>query len=157
MRRLRPFLVRIILFAALWLVLSGGLTSDPWVVLFVVIAATVTATWLWPIDGIRVDAMAAIRFVPYFLYQSILGGWDVARRAMQPSMPIDPGVIEYTPSSPSMQVRTLLVGTISLLPGTASVYLAGDRLCVHVLDRGAPNIERLAALDRRIVAMLQPD
>jgi multicomponent Na+:H+ antiporter subunit E len=157
MRRTKLIFIRTILLTGLWLVVSGGSTSDPWIIMVVVVTGVATATWLWPSDEMRFDVAAAIRFAPYFVRQSILGGWDVARRALMPSLPIEPALIEFELSSPSVHVRTLLAWTVSLLPGTASVYLAGDRLCVHVLDRNAPNVARLGALESRIMAILHQE
>jgi multicomponent Na+:H+ antiporter subunit E len=148
---LTAFILRGALFAALWWVLTEGATGGWLLASLAVISATATGVALrlpgpagaWSVSG-------ALRFVPFFLRQSLAGGLDVSRRALHPGLPIDPDFTEYGVSLPDDGSRVMLAAVISLLPGTLSVRLSGDRLLVHVLDRSLPAHETLRELERRI-------
>lgn len=122
---------RLALFGALWFVLTGGEGA--------VLGAVVvlTASWLSirllpAMRPLRMSALLAI--VPGFVWRSLLGGVDVARRALDPRLPLDPGWIEI-PVDLSDGGRVALGGELSLMPGTLVAGNANGRLLVHVLDR----------------------
>lgn len=73
-------------------------------------------------------------FFAYFVRASILGGVDVAARALDPRLPIEPRFLRYPLTVPPGQPRTLLVSLVSLLPGTLSADLEKDTLIVHALS-----------------------
>ena len=75
-----------------------------------------------------------VRFVPFFLMRSLLGGVDVAWRAFHPGMPIAPEFIEYPLRLPPGLARVFMANTVSLLPGTMSTEIGENCLTVHVLD-----------------------
>ncbi|MFO7766051.1 MAG: Na+/H+ antiporter subunit E [Pelovirga sp.] len=128
----------------LWWVLTGGsLTS--WIIgipisalaLWVMESAPQTENWQMSLSGL-------LRFIPYFLLQSVRGGIDVARRAYSPSLPLDPTVIDFPVSLPPGRPRVFFLNSISLLPGTLSVDLSDTTIKVHVLDhRVDPQLDLL--------------
>jgi multicomponent Na+:H+ antiporter subunit E len=89
-------------------------------------------------------------FAFYFLRQSALGGWDVARRVMRPRPAIDPGFLSYRTTLPDGAERHLFLSVISLLPGTLTARFDGDRVRVHAIDVGSDLEPELAELERRI-------
>lgn len=76
-------------------------------------------------------------FALFFIRRSIIAGLDVARRLLMPSLPISPGMVAFDLKVPDGAPRWLVANTLSLLPGTLSVELHGDRLELHCLDTGA--------------------
>lgn len=80
------------------------------------------------------------RFVVFFVIALWRGGWDVARRAVSPSLPIAPAWTDYHmdehyrhhPLYP--RLRLLTSALIGLLPGTLASRYDGDILRIHVLD-----------------------
>ncbi|MFU8831182.1 MAG: Na+/H+ antiporter subunit E [Wenzhouxiangella sp.] len=76
-----------------------------------------------------------IYFGGFFLIESFRGGFDVARRALHPTLQIDPCFTRHPVNLPAGQPRTLLVSILSLLPGTLSADLEDDgaTLVVHAL------------------------
>lgn len=128
-------LARLPLFAAIWLVLtSASLEQWPLALLFVT-AATIASVRLWPERAWRFRFAGVLRFISFFLLQSTLGGWDVARRALQPSMPLNPGFVEHVFKLDLEEARVFFAWTVSLLPGTASARMGDHVLTVHALDR----------------------
>jgi multicomponent Na+:H+ antiporter subunit E len=143
------------LFAALWWALTGGGASTWLVGVPVVAAATAASHRLWPAWTGWWSPVALLRFVAYFLRESVRGGWDVARRALSPSLPLHPGMIEVHCRLARGPAEVFLVDVLSLLPGTLSVDLDGSALTLHMLDRDAPVEEEVRELEQLVAAMFR--
>ncbi len=150
---LRMAFFRCVVFAAAWLVLTAGSLEEWPLALIVLVAATIASMRLWPERRWRLNLIGVMRFVPFFLGQSLLGGWDVARRALRPSMPLNPGFVDHVFKLDSEASRVFFVWIVSLLPGTASVWMRDGALTVHVLDRGEAPQEKLQLLESRVAAL----
>lgn len=133
---LRGGMVRAALLALLWWVLTEGDPAGWWFGTPVVALATLASLALLPPAASRWRWRGALRFIAFFLWQSWRGGVDVAWRALDPRLPLDPQVLQYPLRLPAGLVRVLLVNTVSLLPGTLSADLRGDSLRVHALAGG---------------------
>jgi multicomponent Na+:H+ antiporter subunit E len=143
---------RLVLFASAWLVIAG---TDPssWIIGAPAVLAAIWASLrLRQKDGAAPRVLAALVFAPFFLWQSLKGGLDVAWRVMRPRMHIAPGVHSYRLRLTSASARVVLLDTLSLLPGTLSADLRGDLLTVHALDAadGAALDADIARLERRV-------
>ncbi|MEX2470974.1 MAG: Na+/H+ antiporter subunit E [Gemmatimonadota bacterium] len=103
--------------------------------------------------GIRPLRLA--RFGLYFAGQSVLGGWDVSRRALSPALPISPGVMTHQLSLPSSSARVFMSNALSLLPGTFAADLRDDVLTVHLLVGGERSESRVVELERRVDALFR--
>gem|GEM_PF-3127830 len=101
---------------------------------------------LWSLTGI-------VRFVPFFLWRSLSGGVDVARRALHPQLPISPGLFHHRWRLPPGLPRVFMANTVSLLPGTLSLELDANCLQVHVLDEGKDFLSELKKVEQRVAAM----
>jgi multicomponent Na+:H+ antiporter subunit E len=86
-----------------------------------------------------------ILFSLYFLWESLLGGIDVAWRAMHPRLRIEPCFKTHRLDLPAGQPRTLMISVVSLLPGTLSASIQGeDTLLVHALTpEASSSVEQL--------------
>ena len=82
-------LMRALLYFALWIVIDQS--AKPANLAFGVLA-TAAATWaslrLMPpsLGSVRIGALVLL--LPRFLWQSLVAGWDVARRAFDPRLPL---------------------------------------------------------------------
>jgi multicomponent Na+:H+ antiporter subunit E len=143
-RRWSPgaILLRVIAMAILWLVLAEGEVRYWGLVLGAVIAAALVSLLLMPSSGLGFSPIGFLRFAPFFLGQSVLGGVDVALRALSLRPRIDPVYVECRLRLNEEPARVLVANTMSLMPGTLSVSLEGRRLKMHVLDRAMPAVER---------------
>jgi multicomponent Na+:H+ antiporter subunit E len=135
-------------FALLWIVLTEGNAYAWWFGVLVVAAATAASAALQP--PVRLRPLGLLRLLPFFLKQSLLGGVDVARRAFDPRMPLDPIFVACPLRLPPGPAQIALADTMSLLPGTVSVDLHGNDLRLHVLDRSLPAIATLRQLEDRL-------
>lgn len=101
--------------------------------------------------GIRLATLPGL--AAFFLRASVVGGVDVAWRAIHPRLPIRPGFVHYRCHLLHGPPLTLFMGIVSLLPGTLSVRLEGRLLTVHVLDRESRSVDGLRELERRVAAL----
>ncbi len=131
---IRQGLWRAIVLSLLWWILLEGDPEGWWYGGPVIAAATATSLWLAPEVGSFWHPVGLVRFIGFFLWQSLRGGVDVALRALDPWLPLHPQLIEYHLRLPVGPARVMLMNTISLLPGTLSVELHPTLLQVHVLD-----------------------
>jgi multicomponent Na+:H+ antiporter subunit E len=118
----------------------------------VTIAIAVAAS-LWlapPRGGARARLLPLLGFIGFFLAQSLRAGFDVARLAFSPLARITPHGVEVSLTLPPGPPRYLLAGTLSLLPGTLSVQLDGERLLVHVLSGVGWTRDEVRTLEARI-------
>ncbi|MBA4148753.1 MAG: Na+/H+ antiporter subunit E [Verrucomicrobia bacterium] len=133
--------------ALFWLILSEGIWREWPVALVTIVMATWASFMVWPRDSWNWRLLPFIKFIPYFLWQSFLGGIDVARRAFSPAMPLHPGFVEVSVRLKSDAAKVFFLWVVCLLPGTASVQLRGNKLRLHALDTGLPIQERLTELE----------
>ncbi len=147
------FLLRVLLFALIWLVLTEGAVGAWGVGLPVVVLAGCASLalpgarpWRWQLPGLLV-------FIPFFLWHSLRGGVDVARRAYLRELPLDPALVEHPLRLPEGPSRIFLVNTVNLLPGTLSAELLGDLVVVHMLDASLPAIRELQQLEAKVAQL----
>jgi len=145
-------LVRGALFAALWWVLTGA-DAASWLVGAPAVVAATWASLALAAPRRALSLRGVLRFLPYFLWASLAGGIDVARRVLRPRMPIEPGLCSYRMRLRDPLARVVFVDTISLLPGTLSADLCGDQVRVHALDARAAVDPELERLERRVAAL----
>ncbi|MDQ3315904.1 MAG: Na+/H+ antiporter subunit E [Actinomycetota bacterium] len=91
-RRIAP---RVALLALLWWALNGDNAGSWWVGAPAIAAAALVGVALSPRAGPSPTLLGTLRFVPFFLRQSLVGGADVALRALRPSLPLAPDFLEY--------------------------------------------------------------
>jgi len=100
-----------------------------------------------------VTALSALAF--RFFRQSIIAGGDVAWRALDPRMPLRPGLVTYTTGLPPGPARNVFLTLMSLLPGSLPAWQgAGGEITVHCLDVGQPVAAQMAEEETRLVRAL---
>jgi len=147
---LRRAALRLALLALLWLVLTGGDTSTWYIGALAVVAGTLASLALLPGHSWRWTVGGLVRFVPFFVWETLSGGIDVALRALRPSMPLEPEIVPYESRLPLNAARVFMAGVTSLLPGTLSAELEGRRLRVHSLAGADEALENLDKLENRV-------
>jgi multicomponent Na+:H+ antiporter subunit E len=147
-RRLGALVLRVALLGLCWWAISEG---EPDALLIGALAVTLTAAFSLSMHPPAAFSLVGLlRFVPVFLWRSLAGGVDVARRALIPRMPIQPSLMEYRTELPEGLPRVVLANVISLLPGTLSADIDGDVLCLHVLSEDAGEEASLRRLERSV-------
>jgi multicomponent Na+:H+ antiporter subunit E len=142
----RPAVARVIGFFVLWIMLTGGNPADLGTGAVAALAATWASLRLLPPGTNRVRPVALIGLTLRFLRQSVVAGVDVARRALDPRLPLHPGFVVYPVVLPRGPARNMFTTLLSLLPGT--VPTGSDEkggLLIHCLDAKQPVSAQLAA------------
>ena len=147
-------LVRCAIFLMFWVALIGFAFSA----LLVGVVAAGGATWvslrLLPPAPQRVRLGVLVLLLPRFLWQSLLAGWDVARRAFDPRLPLRPGFVTFSSSHAPGHLRNTFATISSLMPGTLPCGENGDEIIFHCLDVGQPVLEQLAAEEKVLASVL---
>jgi multicomponent Na+:H+ antiporter subunit E len=143
-------LKRILFLALCWWALTEG--SSAWAFGVPVILIALVSSFLINPSGYR-PLYGLPRFLGFFLWHSLLGGIDVARRALHPKMPLAPAFVDFSLRLTDEAACVLLINTVNLLPGTLVAELDEQRLQVHVLDKGLPILESLRTVEERVAAL----
>ena len=137
-------MVRLVGFLGLWSVLAGPKLAG----LLVGVAAAGLATWtslsLLPPGRSRprFDTMTVLTM--RFLWQSVVAGIDVARRALDPRLPLRPGFVMYPTRLEPSPARNAFLTLSSLLPGTLPTGSEKEgAILIHCLDVGQPVVAQL--------------
>jgi multicomponent Na+:H+ antiporter subunit E len=150
---LRHGTFRMFLFALLWWVLTDRAMTSWWFGAPTVALATITSLVLLPPADHTLRMVGLIRFIGFFVWYSLRGGIDVALRAFNPRLPLDPALIIFSPRLKERAAQIVLVNMISLLPGTLSADLEDNRVRVHVLATGAEIGRSLQQVESVVAAL----
>lgn len=152
---LRSIALRSMLMAALWWVLTGG-SAAAWGLGVASVACAVAASLVLrpaAAHGFAPGELPA--FLAFFLLRSVKAGLQVAAMALRARPDLRPAVLEIRLQLPDQGTRMLLACTMTLLPGTLSFGLDGDRLRLHVLDRRMPIEQELRKAEARIARLFR--
>ncbi|MDP3842285.1 MAG: Na+/H+ antiporter subunit E [Oxalobacteraceae bacterium] len=153
--RVRSIALRTVLMSALWWVLTGGAAAT-WGLGVASVASAVAASLVLLPPRARSFSLSGLPgFLAFFLLQSVKAGVQVAAMALRPRPDLRPAVLEIRLQLPDQGARILLACTMTLLPGTLSFGLDGDRLLLHVLDRRMPNEQELRKAEARIARLFR--
>lgn len=138
-----------VVLALLWIGLTGG---RDWLFGAAAVALSVfVSRSLAPMERPHFSLTGLLHFLGHFLLASLRGGTDIARRAFDPRLPIEITNWKHQFRVPPGQPRTVLVATISLLPGTLSRDLARDWVLVNSI--AGDRRHEVDKLERLIAAM----
>jgi len=144
-----PAAARAAFFLVFWLMISGWAPAD----LPVGLAAVAGATWaslrLLPPKRPRLRLAPLAALAASFLRQSVVSGTDVAWRALDPRLKLEPGFVACPLRLPEGGERSAFCALSSLMPGTLPTGANEmDELLVHCLDVGQPVAANLEAEER---------
>lgn len=141
-------------FSCLWLVFAGADLGDILAASAAVVAATWASLHLLEPKSSRRSVWAITQLVFFFLFHSIVAGADVAKRALDPRLPLRPGFVPY-PTNLSRGMRRNVFATLtSLLPGTLPTGEWEGQLYYHCLDVDQPVLAELASVEVALIRAL---
>ncbi len=143
----------VIVLAGLWWIISNGSVQSWMIGLPALAAATWASRHLGKFAGSRISLLGAARFVPYFLWESLRGGTDVALRTLSPRMRVTPAFYRYRIGLHTPAARTFFAYCVCLLPGTLSADLQAEWLEVHTLNSASEPHAELSRLERVIAGL----
>lgn len=149
--QLQSILRRGVVFACVWWILVEGATASWWIGIPVILIVSATSVALVaPVNPVWRELPG---FILFFFTRSLLGGVDVAWRAIHPGLPIAPALILYPLRLPSGMPQVFLANTISLLPGTLSTELDSSFLKIHVLNGRKGILPELEMLEQKVAVV----
>ncbi len=141
----------------LWWIISGGAVESWWIGVSAIALAVCVSIMLDGGDRQAVRPVALLRFIPYFLFESVRGGVDVARRAFSRNMPLAPAFLNYPLRLPAGRPQVFFANTVSLLPGTLGAGLSDQALNIHMLDHTSVSLAELNRLEQRVATIFGID
>jgi len=150
-------LVRALVYFGIWIVIDQSAKPAN---LVVGLLAAAGATWasvrLLPPSTGRVRLGVLLTLLPRFLWQSLVAGVDVARRAFSPRLPLAPGFVDYPVRLPRGSARNAFELISSLMPGSVATDETDAKIEFHCLDAQQPVVEQLAAEEQAYARALVP-
>jgi multicomponent Na+:H+ antiporter subunit E len=140
-------------YLCLWIAIAGTDLRDLPAGVVTALAATWASLRLLPPTGRRPKLLAVLRLLGRLASQSVLAGLDVARRALDPRLPLRPGLVLFPTALAPGTTRSVFLALESLLPGTlpAGLHPSGAIL-VHCLDVDAPVESQMARDESTLLA-----
>src|ERR1700729_1276822 len=133
-------------FLAFWLMISGWAPAALPVGLAAVLGATWVSLRFLPPKASRFRLASIAALAASFLRQSVVSGVDVAWRALNPRLRLDPGLVACPLRLPPGGQRSAFCALSSLMPGTLPTGTDEQgALLVHCLDIGQPVAANLKA------------
>ena len=90
------------------------------------------------------------RYAPWLVKEIVKANVDVARRIVDPALPIQPTMVMVQASQQTEIGRVILANSITLTPGTVSVDLEDESLSVHALTAEYAAEDAAGDMDRRV-------
>jgi multicomponent Na+:H+ antiporter subunit E len=102
-------------------------------------------------EGAPVElALRALAYVPWLLWEIVKANIDVARRILDPRLPISPTIIKVRAGQRHDITRVIYANSITLTPGTVSVDTDGDEITIHALTEEAARAVETGDMNRRV-------
>lgn len=141
---LPALLVRAASLLVLWLVIAGVQPAEVIVGALAAAAATLSSLRLSPPGDRHVSPAATVKLLFHLLYRSLGAGLDVARRAIDPRLPLRPGFVTFSSRLPTRPQCDAFCTMASLLPGTLPAgFTSEGNVLIHCLDVTQPVIGEL--------------
>lgn len=143
--------------AAVWLLLSGH--YDPLILsfgAFSCVLVTYLALRFRLVDRESYPLHMGGRLAAYWVWlfvEIVKANVDVARRVLDPSLPIDPRLFETKMSQKSDLGRVIYANSITLTPGTISLDIGANSILVHALSRDGQDALETGEMDARVASL----
>ena len=139
----------------LWIAFNGRVTLEVLGIGAVIVAALYFFCAKFLDYGLRRELRmfrmlpAAIGYIAVLLYEIVKSSFQLMRIMLKKNYEVQPQLISFCTPLKTTLAQSLLANSITLTPGTLSVFCEGDKLTVHCLDKSfAQGIENLSFLRR---------
>ncbi len=144
------FFCLVLKIALLWWILTEGDVSSWTVGIPCVLAVSLLKRRYLPETMPCIKIFAFLSFIPYFLYQSLYSGIDIAKRACKPSLPIQPEIWRFSFREMPDKPKYFMAAILSLMPGTLSAEICPDHLLIHSLIYTESQEDEMRDLENRV-------
>ena len=129
-----------------WIVLTNSIKTEELITGLIV--AVVISIVFKRYYKIRFDAKLIPRiflfvfaYLPVFIWEMIKANIDVAKRVLNPKLPLNPGFVRIKTDLKGEVSRLSLANSITLTPGTLTLDVRDQELCIHWIDVKATDPE----------------
>ncbi len=142
-----------------WLLLSGFF--EPLLLglgVFSCVIVVLIANRMDLIDHEGVPIHLGWRILTYWVWlavEIVKANLDVARRILDPRLPIHPLLIRVKASQTSELGQVIYANSITLTPGTVSMHVGGGEILVHALTKEMAEDLEGGEMDRRVTAVAE--
>jgi len=95
----------------------------------------------------------AITYWIWLAVEIVKANIDVAKRILDPKLPIDPVMITVKANQPSELGQVIYANSITLTPGTVSVRIVDGTILVHALSSSLAADLETGEMDRRVTGI----
>ena len=96
----------------------------------------------------------ALIYWPWLLWEIVKSNIEVAGLILSPQMPISPKIFKVTTTQADELGQVVYANSITLTPGTVSLYLRGNTIEVHAITQAMAEGLETGEMDRRVTAMV---
>ena len=147
---------------AIWLILSGHYTFDHTLVLATCVLSCGFVVYLVSRldivdeEGIPIHlARHMVLYIPWLLWAIFKANIDVAKRILNPKLPIAPRIVRVSGTQKTDLCRVIFANSITLTPGTVSLDLDEEKIVVHALTEEAADDVQSGDMDHRVTTLEQ--
>ena len=97
--------------------------------------------------------VGALRYLPWLLWQIVKANLQVARRILDPRLPIRPNLVRVDAGQRTDLGRVIYANSITLTPGTVTVRVEGRQITVHALTAEAAEELLGGEMERRVLRL----
>lgn len=83
--------------------------------------------------GIRLNLFRFLLFIPWLVKEIVIASLQVAFIVLHPRVPANPAVLRFKTHLPNMRAKVILGNSITLTPGTLTLWIKNDEFLVHSL------------------------
>ena len=105
---------------------------------------------------VELASLRLLLYIPWLAWEIAKANVDVARRILNPRLPISPRLIEVPATQRSDIGQVVYANSITLTPGTVSVSVEDGTITVHALTREAAEGVETGEMDRRVTNLEGP-
>ncbi len=138
MKRFKHSILLFLILLVLWVLLTPKDMQELWAGVIVSALVVLFTLRLEPVLGdLRLTPKAFVFGVAYifvFIKELIVSNIDVARRVVNPKLPIKPGIVKVKTKLTSNIAKTILANSITLTPGTLTVDIKDEYLYIHWIE-----------------------
>ena len=143
-----------------WLLWSGHYTLDHTLVLAMGILSCAFVVYLAGRLSIVDEeghpihlAWGLVLYIPWLLWAIFKSNIDVAKRILNPRLPIAPRIVRVNGTQKTDLCRVIFANSITLTPGTVSLDLDEEDIVVHALTEEAADDVQSGDMDSRVTAL----
>ncbi len=138
-QKLGRFLVNWIFLMLVWIMFTTSFAAhEIWVGVFTTALISFLSIRLFTCCNLSILSPVKIFWMIYYLgvftVALIKANFDVARRVISPSMPINPGIVKFKTKLKTNYSKMILANSITLTPGTLSIDIVDDTFYIHWID-----------------------